>query len=65
MYEEKRSNVRLVELYHFFTNKFNITGEQILDSYHMTSKLFGNCIFGAKMLRFCHYLLNFVMDVIT
>ena len=34
-------------------NKFNKTGAQMLDSnYHMTLKLFKNCIFGVKMSGF-------------
>ena len=38
----------------------------MLDSiYHMTLKLFKNCIFGVKMAGFCHLLGNIIMDIIT
>ena len=38
----------------------------MLDSiYHMTLKLKKNHILGVKMSRFCHLLLNVIMDVIT
>ena len=47
-------------------NKFNNTGERMLDSiYHMTLNLIKNHIFGLKTSRFCHLLLNVIMDLIT
>ena len=47
-------------------NKFNNTGERMLDSiYHMTLKLLKNHIFGVKLSRFCHVLLNIIMDIIV
>ena len=33
--------------------------------YHMTLKLLKNNIFDLKTSRFCHHLLNVIMDVIT
>ena len=39
---------------------------QILDcTYHMTLKLFKNCIFGVITLRLRHILRNDIMDIIT
>ena len=48
-------------------NKFNNTAAQImLDSiYHMTLKLLCSPIFGVKTLRFCQYVPNVFMDIIT
>ena len=38
----------------------------MLDSiYHTTLTLFCNRFFGVKMSRFCHFLRNGIMDVIT
>ena len=37
----------------------------MLDSfYHLTLKLLGNLIFGMKILSFCHYIWNIVLNVI-
>ena len=47
-------------------NKFNNTGARMLNSIcHMTLKLFKNPIFGVKTSRFCHFLHNIIMDIIT
>ena len=47
-------------------NEFNNTRVHMLDSiYHMALKLLWNHIFGMKMLEFCHYACNAVMDVMT
>ena len=47
-------------------NKFNNTGERILDSiYHYDTKITLNRVFGVKTLRICHYIRNVVKDVIT
>ena len=50
-------------------NKFNITGARILDSiYHMTLRLLLKSHFWRKkfkILRFCHFILNIVMVVIS
>ena len=44
-------------------NKFNNTGERMLDSiYHITLKLFKNRIFGVKTSRFCHLLCNVIIN---
>ena len=45
--------------------KFNNTRARMLDSiYHMTLRLLWNLISAVKMLKFCHYVRNIVMDVI-
>ena len=45
-------------------NKLNSTGARMLDSiYHKTLKLIKNHIFDVKTSRFCHLLLNIIMDV--
>ena len=45
-------------------NKFNNTGARMLDSiYHMTTTLKSH--FWSKDVKFCHYVRNVVMDVIT
>ena len=48
-------------------HNFNKTRARILDSiYHITLKLFKNCIFGVKTSRlFCHLLRNLIIDIIT
>ena len=44
-------------------NKFNNTGERMLDSiYHITLKLIKNRIFGVKTSRFCHLLCNVIIN---
>ena len=46
-------------------NKFNNTGAQLLHSiYHMTFKLIKNCPIG-ETSRFCHFLHNVIMDMVT
>ena len=38
----------------------------MLDSiYHMTLRLPSNLISGVKKIRFCHYVRNIIMDIIT
>ena len=52
--------------FHKEFNKFNNAGARMLDSiYHTTLRLFCNRNFGVKLSRFCHLLLNGIMDVIT
>ena len=51
-------------------NKFNNTRAQILDSiYHLTLRILSNLISGVKEklhdVRFCHYVSNLVMNVIS
>ena len=47
-------------------NKFNSTRARMLDSvYHLTLRLLWNLISAVKMLQFCHYVNNVVMDVKT
>ena len=45
-------------------DKLNNTGARMLDSiYHMTLKIL--TFYSVKMSRFCHFLRNVIMDVIT
>ena len=45
-------------------NKFNNTGARMLDSiYHMTNTLKSH--FWRKNVKFCHYVRNVAVDVIT
>ena len=47
-------------------DKFNTTGTRMIDSIdRMTLKLLLNHIFGVKTSRFCHYVCNIVMDIMT
>ena len=64
----KRDKMRglpsILSLFRNEFNKFNNTRARMLDSiYHMTNTM--NLISGVKMLYFCHYDRNVVMDVIT
>ena len=53
-------------LFHNEFNKFNNAGAQMLNSiYHITLKLLKNSIFVVKISRFCHYVPNVVIDIIT
>ena len=66
----KRDKMRgLQSILSLFRNefkKFNNTRAWMLDSiYHMTLRLLWNLISAVKMLSFCHYVRNIVMDVIT
>ena len=59
-----RGSPSILSLFRNEFNKFNNTRARMLDSiYHMTNTL--NLISGVKMLLFCHYVRNVVMDVIT
>ena len=47
-------------------NQFKNARAIMLDSiFHMTLRLLLNLISGVKWLRFCHYVPNVVMDVIS
>ena len=64
----KRDKMRglpsILSLFRNEFNKFNNSRAQMLDSiYHMTNTLKSD--FRRKMLYFCHYVRNVVMDVIT
>ena len=51
-----------------FCNKFinSIIPKHKLDFInHITLKLLWNCFFGVNTLRFCYYVRNFVIDVMT
>ena len=56
--------LNLLSLFRNEFNKFNNTRARMLDSiYHMSNTL--KFHFWRKTLRFCHYVCNVVMDVIT
>ena len=64
----KRDKMRglpsILSLFRNEFNKFNNTRARMLDSiYHMTKTLKSH--FWHKTLKFCHYVRNVVMDVIT
>ena len=66
----KRDKMRglpsILSLFHNEFNKFNNTIARLLDSiYYMTLRFYWNLISAIKMLYFCHYVRNVVMDVIT
>ena len=59
--DKMRGLPRILSLFRNEFNKFNNTRARMLDPiYHMT-----NLISGVKTLKFCHYIRNVVMDVIT
>ena len=61
-----RSLPSILSLFRNEFNKFNNTRARMLDSiYHMTLRLLRNIISDVKTLKFCVYLRNLAMDVIT
>ena len=63
--DKMRGLPSILSLFRNKFNKFNNTGERMLDSiYHMTSTLLKNRSFGVKTSRFCLLFPNVIMDVI-
>ena len=57
---------RIISLFRNEFNKFNNTRARMLDSiYHMTLRLLLNLISAIKTLKFCYYVCNVVMGIIT
>ena len=63
--DKMRGLPRILSLFLNLFNKFNNAGARMLDSiYYMTTKNTLKNFFCVKMSVFCHFLGNFIMDVI-